>query len=139
MLKGGLRLISLLWLLGCQTDPLPVTSSALPAKTTSGYHTFGCLVQDSLWLPQPFAKAPALMTNWTEDGKLYVYAENKSKKAIITLRVYDVFSEGAYDLETISCTQNICTEYSDDVGNYQVIDGQLLITRLDPISSYHLR
>lgn len=122
----------LILIMACQTEHLPPSYDSLPPKSTLGLNTLGCLLNDSLWLPSNSSHVPSLISNWS-NGNLYIYAENQTWKATLTLQAYGIFQDGVYDLETIDCEHRTCSTYIDESGLYEVVDGELLISRLDTL------
>ncbi len=119
-------------------EPQPVLPDSLPPITTEGKNTFGCLVNDTLWLPSKRFDTP--FADYKE-GMLIVYADKYSfNTPINTVSIstgYNTIKDtGKYKLSLYSNTK-IGSFYSIKEKYYFTDNthiGELTILKLDSIN-----
>lgn len=121
-------------------DPPAVLPDSLPPITTEGNNTFGCLVNDSLWLPYGLFQFDVHF----ENGMLYLNSEKSllffdAYSSITIKSTHNTISKiGKYKIQSFDQDKmQVGGDYYIDRLNYYTDDtyiGELEILRLDTIN-----
>jgi hypothetical protein len=103
MINRLIFILFFLFIIGCSKDN---ESEQLPQLTTKGLGTFGCLVENNIWLPRKleyslFPSPQILSFSYIpKSGRLWINARREYDKSIkyedVTLEIDSVFDEGKY-------------------------------------------
>lgn len=137
-LKNLIVLLSISVLLGCKkskdSDPQP----QLPKETQIGANTFGCKLNNEIWLPQgTFPNRSGLVADWQGDGYLNIVAASFTSQRAQYLHLHsdkEILAPGDYNLTNEGTFAGLSDELSQcEYGgpNYKVQSGVLTITKLD--------
>jgi hypothetical protein len=98
----------------------------LPAETQIGRHSFGCLVDGKVWLPEskyPYSALSALTTN----KRIDIRASNASSSESVVITIYDLKSTGDYALDSVQAEAS----FGNYVYRHYSYEGIVSITKFD--------
>lgn len=119
-----LSAVFLLLVISCKKEKA-IISEQLPAETQIGKNSFGCLIDNILFLPRSYSESPAINAS-IQFNLLNIGATNG--KETIVMGVYNLNQAGTYPL-----TGTNRAEYYLSSVKYTAIEGEIIIKKYDKV------